>query len=82
VQQRLTSLTEATRQRQDAAERLVYLVYGENAAGRLKNELVLRTELPPSDFPSLPPVAELEERALRERRISKPPSSTCPRATS
>ncbi len=68
VQQRLTSLTEATRQRQDAAERLVYLVYGENATGRLKGELTLHTEPPPSEYPKLPPVAELEERALRERR--------------
>ena len=68
VQQRLASLTEAVRLRQDAVERLIYLVYGENGAGRLTNEPVLHTEPPPSDYPPPPPMADLEEQALRERR--------------
>jgi outer membrane protein TolC len=68
VQQRLTSLTEATRQRQDAAERLIFLVYGEYATDRLKNEPALNTEAPAADLANLLPVADLEERALRERR--------------
>jgi outer membrane protein TolC len=68
VQQRLTTLTEAVRLRQDAVERLIYLVYGQNAAGRLTDEPVLRTEPPPSDYPQPPPMADLEEHALRARR--------------
>jgi outer membrane protein TolC len=68
VQQRLASLTEAVRVRQDAVERLVYLVYGESGAGHLTDEPVLHTEPPPLDYPHPPPMADLEEHALRERR--------------
>jgi len=67
LQQRLTTLTEAVRQRKDAAERLIFLVYGQEAEKYLDPELRFRTEPPPSASPALPPIAILEREALDSR---------------
>jgi outer membrane protein TolC len=67
-QQRLTSLTDAVRRRQDAAERLLFLVYGRKALERLGERDMVRTEAPPADVAAVPPVQELETKALEARR--------------
>ena len=67
VQQRLTTLTEAVRRRKDAAERLIFLAYGEDAVPHLDPDLDYGTEPPPEAAPSLPDVADLERAALTAR---------------
>ena len=67
VQQRLTTLTEATRRRKDAAERLIFLVFGESAERYLDPDLDFGTEPPPEQAPALPELAELERAALGTR---------------
>jgi outer membrane protein TolC len=66
-QQRLTSLTDATRRRRDAAENLLFLVYGRAAAEHLPERDAICTEPPPSDTAPTPPPAELEKLALERR---------------
>lgn len=67
VQQRLTTLTETVRRRKDAAERLIFLVYGESARQHLDPELDFETEPPPEKAPALADVAGLERSALQAR---------------
>jgi outer membrane protein TolC len=67
VQQRLTTLTEATRQRKDAAERLIFLVFGDSAVRYLDADLDYATEPPPDRAPAIADVAELERAALGAR---------------
>jgi outer membrane protein TolC len=69
VASRLTALTDATRQRRDATERLIFLVYGEDASAQLgAGDVYIRTEPPPIDTAPLPPMATLETQALAARR--------------
>jgi outer membrane protein len=68
VQERLTSLTDAVRRREDAFERLIFLVYGEGASERLRRNPIFHTEPPPTDYPELVAMAGIEEQALQERR--------------
>lgn len=68
VQERLTSLTDATRRRRDAAERLLFLVYGRSALEKLTDMESLRTEPPTAEVPSPGAVAELETQALAARQ--------------
>jgi outer membrane protein TolC len=68
-QERLTTLTEAVRQRRDAADRLLFLVYGRTAPAQVVDAESLHTEPPPSDVPPVPgAVADLEGQALKQRR--------------
>jgi outer membrane protein len=67
LQQRLTALTDSVRRRQDAAERLLFLVYGEKAAERLASMTALRAEPPPASAPVLPAAEEIEGKVLEER---------------
>ena len=66
-QQRLTSLTEATRRRQDAADRLFFVVYGRRASEYLADIDSVTTQEPPAAAPAVPAVAELEQAALATR---------------
>jgi len=67
-QQRLTSLTDATRRRQDAAERLLFLVYGRQAVDHLNEIDSIRTEPPPAVLDSPPAMSEVEKAALERRQ--------------
>ena len=68
VATRETQLTEATLQRRNAAEALIFLVYGEDAAQQLiARGLRIRTESPPDGTPDLSTMDSLESRALVER---------------
>lgn len=67
VQARLTSLTEASRRRQDAADRLLFLVYGDGAAPRAAAFASRPTEPPLAAPPEVPGLEEAEAAALRGR---------------
>ena len=68
VASRQTLLTQAIKNRKDAEEALVFLVFGEEAANQLRGRMVdLLTEDPPSQAPDLPPVERAVDRALTER---------------
>jgi outer membrane protein len=65
---RLTALTDARRQRQDAAQRLIFLVFGSRAAEELSaRDLRIVTEPRDGEVPPLPPVEEIEAQALDTR---------------
>ena len=67
VQSRLTSLTEARRRRQDAMERLVFLVYAEKAVEKLPSLSAMHTQPPLGSIPGVPAPDELEKTALVQR---------------
>lgn len=67
MQSRLTSLTEARRRRQDAMERLVFLVYAEHAVEKLPALSALRTQPPLDSVPGLPAPNQLDAKALEQR---------------
>ena len=67
LQSRLTSLTEARRRRQDAMERLVFLVYAERAVERLPALSSLRTRPPVNSVPGIPAQDQLDATALAQR---------------
>lgn len=67
-QARQTALVDAIRDREDAADALLFLVYGREASAQLRAMGVnIRTEPPSSDVPELPTTAELESRAIENR---------------
>jgi len=67
-QARRTALVDAIRNREDAAEALLFLVYGREASAQLQALGVnIRTEPPSSDVPELPTTAESENRAAENR---------------
>jgi outer membrane protein TolC len=68
VEQRLATLTSSVRSRQDAAESLLFLVYGRKAPDMLAQRDAVRTELPNTDVPPPPPMPEIEKEALENRR--------------
>lgn len=53
VQARLTSLTEATRRRKDAVDRLLFYIYGEKAGAVLERLHDMTTDSPPEALPPL-----------------------------
>lgn len=68
VATRETQLTEATLQRRNATETLIFLVFGEGAADQLvARGLRIRTEPPPDEIPDLPTIETLENQALGGR---------------
>jgi outer membrane protein TolC len=68
LQQRLTSVTEAVRRRQDAAERLWYYVYGERAEDEISKLPAFHTQPPPAQAPPLLDVTQLQNEASGARR--------------
>jgi len=69
VAARLTAVTDAARQRQDASDRLVFFVHGQEAEAVLRSStFIVETEPPPIAGPALPPVEVLETQALSARR--------------
>ncbi|HEY7819335.1 MAG TPA: TolC family protein, partial [Vicinamibacteria bacterium] len=65
---RLTALTDARRQRQDAAQELIFLVYGARTAEELAaRDLRITTQPREGEVPPLPPVEEIERNALETR---------------
>jgi outer membrane protein len=67
-QERRTALIDAVRSREDAADALLFLVYGREASAQLQAWGVnLRTEPPSSDAPELPKMAELEGQVAGNR---------------
>jgi outer membrane protein TolC len=70
VQQRLTSLTDATRRRQDAAERLLFLVYGRQAGPHMNEIDMVRTEPVPALAADAAPkaMADAEALAVKQRQ--------------
>lgn len=72
VATRETQLTEATLRRRNAAETLIFLVFGEGAADQLvARGLRIRTELPPDEIPDMPTIENLENLALGSRHDVK-----------
>jgi outer membrane protein TolC len=67
VQARLTSLTEASRRRQDAADQLLFFVYGDTAASKFPDLASSRTEPPPSAASQISPSANFDSLALDQR---------------
>lgn len=66
VQSRLTALIDAKRNRADAAERLLFLVYGD-ATPLLTQDPPIRTAAPPDELPTVGALPAIEERALLDR---------------
>jgi len=67
-QERQTALVDAIRNREDAAEALLFLVFGREASAQLQALGVnIRTEPPSSDVPELPTTAGLESQAAENR---------------
>jgi outer membrane protein TolC len=67
IQQRLTALTDSVRRRQDAAERLLFLVYGEQATSKLAPMMAMHADAPPGPPPAVPPAEEIEANVIEAR---------------
>ncbi|MBI5440288.1 MAG: TolC family protein [Deltaproteobacteria bacterium] len=67
AQARLTSLTEASRRRQDAADQLLFFVYGERGDAMATRLETLATEPPPAAAPELIGPAEVDSLAASLR---------------
>ena len=68
VQARQTTLVDAIRNREDAADALLFLVYGREASSELRAlSLSFRTEPPAEEVPELPAMPDLESQPIARR---------------